>query len=133
MGRHRARLPSKICWSPVHSLSAIGAEYWTVSEWVRDGCCGGTLWMGHGVTNHRGHWSYQRAGLGRDPQNPTHGHSIAILGSSDLHGDSWRRVGREGKHLQTQTAPRILAGHRQLLALCLFIPDLRCPFYFSPF
>lgn len=105
MGRHRARLPSKICWSPVHSLSAIGAEYWTVSEWVRDGCCGGTLWMGHGVTNHRGHWSYQRAGLGRDPQNPTHGHSIAILGSSDLHGDSWRRVGREGKHLQPQTAP----------------------------
>lgn len=58
---------------------------------------------------------------------------LPILGSSDLHGDSWRRVGREEKHLQPQTAPCILAGHRQLLALCLFIPDLRCPFYFSPF
>lgn len=82
--------------------------------------------MGHDVTNHGGH-------LGRGPQNPTHGHSVAILGSSDLHGDSWRQVGREEKHLQPQTAPCILAGHRQLLALCLFIPDLRCPFYFPPF
>lgn len=26
----------------------------------------------------------------------------------------------------------ILAGHRQLLTLLLFIPDLLCPFYFFP-
>lgn len=52
--------------------------------------------------------------------------------------DSWRRSGeggREGKQPRPQTrpSPRVPAGRGQLLVLFLFIPDLRCPFYFPPF
>lgn len=46
--------------------------------------------------------------------------------------------GREGGKISVVTnrpphASCMLAGHRQLLALLLFIPDLNAPFIFPPF
>lgn len=62
-----------------------------------------------------------------------------LQGVCALQRDSWRRSGEGGRenissHKQTPSTPaHILAGHRQLLVLFLFIPDLCCPFYFPPF
>lgn len=54
---------------------------------------------------------------------------VAVTSTGTAGGEAGE--GTTARHAQTPS--HILAGHRQLLALLLFIPDLRCPFYFSPF